>query len=411
MLISKGRAAILYIFLLVILPIMDSLNGLINGGGNENGLSLGIVYRLVIIMISIIYWCFYGINKKSLIYLPFVFIYLLISAMRSTDYGTTYIILLFKLVLPIIVIETIRSLYVNKKFDNKTVNFIMNSWLFLFPLTMIIPYFLGIGFSTYGDSTNITQQAQAGFKGLYYAQNDISYVIDILYLYVINKISIHTKTLYIIEYIVVLIVSLIMGLKGNYLIIIVVTVYYIFKGSKNSKSKLQKFVLLLMVIVGIAAIFAFFMNDLNNIIQRWQYFYNKNGFLSFFTSTRSDRVMPTYNWLFETSGIRGLLFGTGYNYTIMIPIFKFVEMDIFDILFQLGFVGVILIYGYYFSIYFQNKRINFYSGAFLLTILISTLSGHVFETALSGVFFAVICAGLIVNSNNNLKEVKDLSEK
>ncbi|MBB1124548.1 O-antigen ligase family protein [Limosilactobacillus albertensis] len=403
MLSSKGKVAATYIFLLVILPIMDSLNGLLNGGGNENGLSLGIVYRLIIVVVSVMYWCFYGLNKRALIYLLLIFVYLLLSVIGSTDYGTTYIILLFKLMLPIIIIETIRSLYNNNKLNSRNINFIMNSWLLLFPLTMIIPYFLGIGFSTYGDSTSISQQAQAGFKGLYYAQNDISYVIDILYLYVINKVSMNTKILYIAEYIMVLIVSLIMGLKGNYLIIAVVTVYYVFKGSKDSKSRLQKFILLIMVIIGIAAIFTFFMNDLNTIIQRWQYFYNKNGFLSFFTSTRSDRIAPTYNWISEIAGIKGFLFGTGYNYTIMIPIFKFVEMDIFDILFQLGIVGAVLIYGYYFSIYLKNKHIKFYSGAFLLTILISTLSGHVFETALSGVFFAVICSGLIVNSNSDFK--------
>lgn len=37
---NKKKTVYIYIFLLWILPIMDSLNGFINGGGNENGLSL-----------------------------------------------------------------------------------------------------------------------------------------------------------------------------------------------------------------------------------------------------------------------------------------------------------------------------------------------------------------------------------
>lgn len=401
MFISKEKPAVIYIFLLIILPIMDSLNGLLNGGGNENGISLGIIYRVVIVSFSLIYWCLYGINKRAFLYLLVVLVYLLISVLGSTNYGSTYIILMFKLILPIIIIETIRTLYYKGKINAKTIEFIMNCWLFLFPLTMLIPYFLGIGFSTYGNSSDVNQQVQAGFKGLYYAQNDISYVIDILYLYVTNKVTKNPKIIYIVEYVMVLVVSLIMGLKGNYLIIAGVTIYYVLKNEKNSKSKLQKLFFLFIVVAGIIGILSFFMSDLNSIIQRWQYFYNKNGFLSFFTSTRSDRVAPTYDWLFSSSGIRGLLFGTGYNYTVMIPIFKFVEMDIFDILFQLGLLGVLLIYGYYFSIYLKNKHVVFYSGAFLLTILISTLSGHVFETALSGVFFAIVCSGLITNSNKS----------
>ena len=116
---------------------------------------------------------------------------------------------------------------------------------------------------------------------------------------------------------------------------------------------------------------------------------------------RSDRIVPINNWVNSVYGLIGILFGTGYNYAhisgSIVP--EIVEMDLIDIYFQIGIIGIILIYGFYFRIYFQNSKTSFYSNAFILTILISTFNGHVFETALSGVFFAIICSGIFIKED------------
>lgn len=394
------KPAYIYTFLLIILPIMDSLNGLLNGGANENGLSLGILYRVIILLFSIFYCVIYGIDKRSFLFLLILGIYLIISVtLYANYYMSTYVVVLFKLVLPIMIITTMITLKRRYRVNKKIIKKIMDVWLIVFPLTMLGAYILGIGFSTYGDSSSMVGGESVGFKGLYYAQNDISYVLDLLYTYAVSKIVNRASLINIIEFILILVSSVIMGLKGNYLIIFAVTLYYLIKAEKSDHSRYRKLVLFSAIILGVLISSYLFRDDFMKIINRWQYFYNKNSLISFVTSTRSDRVVPTFNWIKNNFGYSGIIFGSGYSYTDSIVPFKYVEMDFFDVLFQLGVLGIFLIYGYYIKIYTTYKvHGNYYSVAFILTLIISTLSGHVLETALSGVFFAVICTGLIFNS-------------
>ena len=138
---QKNNLAYTYIIILWILPLMDSLNGLINGGGNENGISLGIIYRFVIVIISFSYWLFYGIDRKWFIYFLTLLALLIVSILINNDNDMfSYIILLFKLVLPIIIIITIRCLSNRNLITRENIDFLMNTWVIIFPLTLLIAY-------------------------------------------------------------------------------------------------------------------------------------------------------------------------------------------------------------------------------------------------------------------------------
>ncbi|MBB1071736.1 O-antigen ligase family protein [Limosilactobacillus reuteri] len=393
----------IYFFLLIILPLMDSLNGLINGGGNENGLSLGIIYRIVIVIVSFSYWLLYGVDRKYLLYFLFVLFYLTISALRSSLFLFSYLVLMFKMILPIIIIITLKILYENNIFNKKSITDILNIWQFLFPLTLLIAYVLGIGFATYSsNATNLSMDSSVGFKGLYYAQNDISYVMDILYYYSLKKLLKRKNIVNIIGYFLSLSSVLLLGLKSGYILVIIITIFMFIQQLKKKRELISSFLFLLFVIVGFIFSFSIFSNDISKVVDRWQYFYqNRTSFFSFLTSMRSDRIVPINNWVNSVYGLIGILFGTGYNYAhisgSIVP--EIVEMDLIDIYFQIGIIGIILIYGFYFRIYFQNSKTSFYSNAFILTILISTFNGHVFETALSGVFFAIICSGIFIKED------------
>ena len=395
----------IYFLLLTILPVMDSLNGLINGGGNENGLSLGIIYRIIIVIVSFSYWLLYGVDKKYLLYFLFVLFYLTISVIRSPLYLSSYLILMFKLILPLVIVITLRILYKNNIFNKSKLNTILDIWQFLFPLTLLVAYVLGIGFATYTfNATSSTTDASVGFKGLYYAQNDISYVMDILYYYSLRKLLKTKNILNIVGYFFSLASVLLLGLKSGYILVLIITIFMIGRQLKSKKELLSSILLFVFIVLGFIFAFNIFSNDISKVIDRWQYFYdNRTSFFSFLTSMRSDRIVPINRWVNSNYGVIGLLFGTGYNYAhitgSIVP--EIVEMDLIDVYFQIGIIGIIIIYGFYFKIYFQNLRTSFYSNAFLLTILISTLNGHVLETALSGVFFAVICSGLFMRKEAN----------
>ena len=127
------------------------------------------------------------------------------------------------------------------------------------------------------------------------------------------------------------------------------------------------------------------------------FFYNEKAGVSFWTSSRIDRVTPAYIWMMSKHGILNFLFGTGMDYTKHTVLLgtNIIEMDFFDLFFQLGIVGVVeilLFYGRFINI----KRIkSFYTLGVLLSILSGALAGHVFESALSGMVFSMVCVGTI----------------
>lgn len=382
----KLKKISIYLFFLLILPIIDSINGYINGGGNEGGLSLGIIYRTVILLICMIIYFNIGVHSTRIVTF-FTVIYSITIAILNYRNGSMFF-LLTKLLLPIVILETNCKLIKAKQLTYEKYIKIINIWLWMFPLTIVVPYFLKIGFNTYGSEA-------VGYKGFYYAQNDIGYILIICYLLVLLKVIEQFSLANSMCLIIALFCNLLLGLKSNYLMIFVVTSFAIFRRTK--KNKFWKICTLVIVFLGGAFVWVFFQKEIQEIIERWKYFINLNGFVSLFFSTRNERIIPSFQYMINRAGWMSVIFGGGLCYT-MINASLHIEMDIFDIYFQLGTIGVMLIYGYYFGIYSSCKSKLLRSKfkiAFLLSIIVSTLAGHVLETALSGMFFSMICTGLL----------------
>lgn len=376
----------IYWFLILILPFMDSINGMLNNGGNEGGISLGIIYRVCIMGIAVISYLKDDISKNSFLSLMFVVAIVSVSIVIGNSRIIEYINIIFRLLLPMIIIVSYESM--SKKTEKNYCNRIFEYWSILFPLTIIVPYVLGLGFNTYGAGA-------AGYKGYYFAQNDIGYILAVLYLFIVMQLSekISIKKLMIL--LMLLIANLMLGLKSNYLIIVIVTIGYLFFSSRRSGSRLSKMIVVVAIIVGIRIIFKIYSDDINQIITRWNYFYKNREFVSFITSARFDRVEPAFYWLKNNFGIIGILFGSGLEYTLhtVKSGSNVIEMDTFDIFFQMGVTGVLIVYGFYIRFLRRYRFKKFYFWAFMFSIIIGALAGHVFESALSGMFFAMICCG------------------
>lgn len=380
-----------YYFLLIILPLMDSLNGYMNNGGNDGGLSIGIVYRIIIIFCVVYLWIKNGIKKRQVGILLSIMIVIVISAIIGNGNFFAYINRIFRLILPIVMVMSYESM--NKNYDGFCYK-VFEYWSILFPLTIAVPYLLGWGFNTYGSGA-------VGYKGFYYAQNDIGYILAILYMFMMFEISDKFSINKLVRSLVLLAANIMLGLKSNYILMVVLTIGYIFIQSKKHKTQLSKIFVVAVIALGSMAIFRVYSDEINQIITRWDYFYKNRDLLSFITSARSDRIKPAISWLYSHLGIIGLIFGSGLEYTFhtMTVNNNIIEMDFFDLFFQMGLIGVVLIYGYYFSIFKRYKFRRFYFWAFLLSIAIGFFAGHVLESALSGMFFALICSGGIKEEN------------
>lgn len=381
----------IYWVLLVILPFIDTLNGMVNHGGNEGGMSIGILYRIVVLLFSLALIDKNSVNKKRALLLLTTMAIITISAVIGIDHVTGYINKIFRLLLAIIMVCSFETIY--KKVDESFCHDIFNHWSFLFPITIVVPYLMGFGFNTYGTGA-------AGYKGFYFAQNDIGYILAVLYLFAIFEISDKITIKHIIVLLLLLISNVMLGLKSNYIIVAVSTLGLLFVKSKKHNFHSSKIFVIGTIILSVFIIMNVYSEEISLIINRWNYFYNNRSFVSFVTSARSDRVGPAYNWMVKNLNIVGLLFGSGIEYTFhtVSTTNNIIEMDAFDVFFQMGLMGLILIYGFYFGILKKYKFKGFYFWAFWLSIVIGTLAGHVFESALSGMFFALVCCGGIADS-------------
>ncbi|MGG7058126.1 O-antigen ligase family protein [Clostridium tertium] len=379
----------------LILPIIDSINGFINNGGNENGLSLGIIYRFTVFLICLFILYKFSILKSSFGIFIGIILFIFIPQLFHTYELVKLLILLFKLILPIVCIETYKSISSKEILSENFVEKLFDYWSIIFPSTILLPYFMGIGFNTYGSGA-------VGYKGFYYAQNDVGFILSILYIYSVSKFVNKITFRRIVSVILIMICSLLLGLKSNYMIIIVITAYYLVKKNRNKGSYKNKLIMILAVVIGIIGIYCVYNEQIKMIYERWIYFSSMRSFTSFMTSARSDRILPTLFYIRENHSMLYFIFGTGLSYTNA-NLSQFIEMDFFDIYFQLGYIGLMFILFYYFSVYFRHRKKesnkSFYNIAFLVTMVISFLAGHVLQSALSGMFLSMICCGLITNKN------------
>ena len=314
-----------------------------------------------------------------------------LSSLIGINHASVFLNLAIRLLLPMLIIISYES---QKGLIEKNYLYdIIRYWSLIFPLTIIFPYILGLGFDTYGAGT-------AGYKGFYYAQNDIGYILAILYLFTLYEISKGYSVKKIITFLLLLVSNLVLGLKSNYMLVAAFTLCYIFSVSKKHNPQLSKIFLMIMIALGLFLISNLYANEINAIVNRWTFFYGSRETLSFFTSSRSDRIPLAYNWVISTYGIIGFLFGSGAEYTFhsVINEINTIEMDLFDLFFQLGLVGMLSVVFFYLKVFKDNHFKNFYFVSFVMSFVIGSLAGHVFESALSGMFFSVICtAGILEN--------------
>lgn len=393
--LTKIKGTYLLWILLLILPIIDSFNGLLNNGGNKGGISLGIIYRLMVMLGCALALIAYKVRKRiAIFYALFLGLLILSLSLNSRNMGQ-YLNLLVRLVLPLLIITAIESCVRAGVVRNNLTRGLFLKWRYWVPITIFIPYLAGMGFHTYENAT--------GYKGLYYAQNDIGYILIILYLFSIYELSKKIEFMNVVAVMALLICNLLLGLKSNYILTVVITVLYFLKREQKRTDRSKKLLVMAAVMVGLLFILAAYGDKILLILKRWQHFYVQRDLISFLTSSRSERVLPAYKWMKSNLGFFGILCGSGvgYQWHTWGTRVDIIEMDLFDIFFQLGAIGVSLVYGFYFFVIKRYCATGFFKWGFWLSLLYSTLVGHVLESALSGMFFALLCCGSIFEYYGN----------
>lgn len=405
---------ILLFWTLALIPVVDFLNGSVLLLINKGDISIGKFYRIFTMVI--LTWILYRTSSKREIK-KHIKVYIGIIVCTIFYLGIFYLyhsslkgvfkdgIEISKMILVFLIFYVLNFLSKKGSINKKNIDEIFNKYIFIFPLTMLIPYTLGIGFNTYSNGM--------GYTGLFYANNDLSIVMLVTVIFALDKVVKKVNIINVIMFTLNLVSLIIIGSKTGILglgigIVIYLIVYSIkiYKEDKYSKKQL--------IIAGISLIFLsvviimIFMPIIEKTLDRFIYFTKKNG--SVLTALLSDRnkfaVEAWNNLMQENLWFIKLMLGVGFTYRLGWGKGSLIEMDIVDIFFSLGLIfATVLIIAIVTYLIKNRKKANVdnlrYIVSLAMVVGFSTIAGHVLYSAFAGSVAALLLAGFSMDDRKN----------
>lgn len=246
--------------------------------------------------------------------------------------------------------------------------------ILLYIILYLFSYIFKIGGNAYLDI-----ERKQGFKGMFSSINEFSAIITCLLPIVINYLKENKKYISILLIIITsLICSLLIGTKILTGGIIIIVLYFLYQ-EKNIilKSKYKVFIITSFILLAIIGCILFTKTrTYNNMIIQKDYF-NVDNIISIefinkvIFNDRLTFLYDNYNYFINQDIIK-ILLGIGINDST-----KLVEIDIFDIIFRYGIIGLICFLVPIVSVIKNTKLRSIDRFSLILLILISLSSGHV----------------------------------
>lgn len=373
--------SLILMILVIFQPVMDALTYL-QIRYSFNFLSISSIIRTITLCLIILYLLFTKDKRKEIWFLLIYFIaYLGIqSLILNNDFSNSLNSILTIFYLPSIIIF-LNKVNIDKKYFNLKI--VMFTYLIYLNL-IIVPYLF-----KYGNYANNFYEGKNGFYGLFYGGNEISNILVIMLPLVIEYL-VQEKNYFLIglTFIELLLCIYLVGTKTLILGSIIISIYFLFKylrpvyKSLDNKKKYSLWTLLILLIIGTIILLPK-MAVTKNIIRAINYYgfnlsniFSLNGLDKLIFSSRLEVLGKVIN-LYLNSPPINILMGLGKSY---VSTFKGIEIDIFDIFFSIGIIGI-LVYGY---LCFKNikdtKLKGIYLFTFVLSIMISLVTGHILNT-------------------------------
>lgn len=266
--------------------------------------------------------------------------------------------------------------------------------------TIILITYLGIYLFSYlfkiGANAYLPTDGKSGFKGLFSSINEFSAIIVCLLPIAVNYLR--SKKNYIVLIIILICSSIASLLIGTKVLMggIIFTILYLIWDEKNfflrQSKKIKIMVISLFIILIMISGFLFTKTRTYKNMQVQQDFFKVDNIFSLEFINRviyNDRLTfldDNYTY-YKNQNIDKKLLGISINNNDI----KMVEIDIFDILFRYGIVGIILFVSSIITINF--KEIKVYDKiSMILLVIISLTSGHVLIYPAVSIYFSLAVA-------------------
>ncbi|MEN2666958.1 O-antigen ligase family protein [Listeria aquatica] len=403
----------LFLALVAVFPLIDSVNGFFLTTGET--FPIGILYRFAFFFF-LLFAIFSKVMPKSrYTFLTFLFIlgsfllFLLQSIVLenpishvTSDLGVLVKYFLWALI-PYYMYqrrETFQILWLNRMFT------VINLF---FTAGLIIPYLLGVGTYTYAAS-------EAGYKGFFYAQNDLSCAFIILI--TLSGWELHKKLqgkwrmglilsllLYAGNFFCLILIGMKTGILYGAFVSLILLVTVLFGSLYRSfLHRLTIWIICLGILLwGAIKGARDIVSMLSGTFERLSYFYHlyDGDLVRLLSSSRStflDGGMTAFlsdpHFYFTFFG------GQGFQYRLeQFGRMGLIEMDFFDAFFGFGLIGMILLLvllGYFLKLALEKEGRSVYSFILIVVIFYGFFAGHVLFSALSSTFLGLICGAVLI---------------
>ena len=384
----------LLVMFLYILPFIDLLTSIATW---ESKASIGLILKGLFVIIASIYLFCKNYKKKEYWYLYGIFIiyfflygsYLVFNKPNTIFIEFINVIKIFYF--PFLVLFF--SQCENKELSKKL--FFYYSLCFL--LMYLIPYPLGLG-----HNINEIYENKNLYLSYFYVGNELVnifvLVLPIGFLYLKDK-----KRIYLLGYLILIfLMILLLGTKTMYLSFLFVIGYLLFKKREMFK-KYFVIVLILLLLLPQSSLY-------KNIKTSLEYYHIQKvsdllTFQNIDNVIYSNRLSFVYNLHknYQKEDISGKIFGMGRQ---KIMTMKDAEIDIFDIFYSIGILGL-MIYLVFFALVINKAKLKgIYAYLFWLLILISLFSGHVLLSPMTSSYLAIM-VGINYNEGKEKDEILD----
>ena len=379
---------------ILIQPFIDALT-CIQIKSNFQFLSISVICRGIAFVTILIYLIIRKDNRKSIL---FFIIYLLLSIiytmLLTNNNINTEITNLFQIFyLPFFIIFF--SNYNNEKINNDLVL----KLYFIYLNLIIIPYFLGIGYSV-----SEFYKEKIGYLGLFYGGNEISAILICLLPISLKTLKDKNQIIKIIFIIELFMCTYLIGTKTLMFGVLIVFMYFFIlylKNNFNKFSKLKKFFMITIpsILLILLVIILPFTPMFKNIITAAKFFkVDSNNLFSMYGLNKivfSGRLgfLEKINDIFINSSILSIFMGIGKTTLLSV---KLIEIDILDIFYSIGIIGFVIWLLYMIKGMKSVKFNGIYKFTFILLIIISIFAGHILTSTNVSIYLALM---IILNKN------------
>lgn len=369
------------IIILLFNPFLDILTSIFINVFKIN-FTIGMIYKTVVLF-AILYYYFFCIKNKSKktsnIFILCIIFYFLINIIYHLMIGSSFkneFVFTFKSFYFPMFLILVWNICEYKKIDIK------DKYLYytvcIYALTIFVAYITGTSFKSYDVS-------KIGAVGWFNSANEVGNIVAICLPICISYVFKSKKIVNYLLFLLILLSIIIMGTKTPILSLIICFIYYyikvIIQFIKNKKYKLLNYLLFSsFLLIGITILCLPMVPFYKNLIIHLEYlnihsfndFFNIKLFDHFFLGSRLMFLKNTsIVWL--NSDIISYLFGIGIGINS-----KLIEMDLFDIFFRFGIIGLIVYIIPIIYLLKHNKvKNNNYLISIILILFISLIVGHV----------------------------------